>query len=335
MARPVSVRVQPRKTAPWSQACAVPALAALACAGCAGPQSSLDPAGDEAGRVAELFWMMCAGGAAILALVVAVALYATYGKRAPHGERFAYGFVVGAGILLPTLLLSGLLVHGLSLMVRTRAPADPGLRIAVSGEEFWFRVTYERPGRAPVEGANEIRLPLGRRVELALTSPDVIHSFWLPALAGKMDMIPGRTNRLVVEATRPGTYRGACAEFCGSAHALMGFTAMAMEPAEHEAWLDAQAAPAARLGAGAFLRNGCGACHAVRGTEAVSQVGPDLTHLAARPTIGAGLMPNTPENLKRFVAEVDRLKPGARMPGFRMLPADELEAIVAYLGTLR
>lgn len=279
--------------------------------------------------------MMCAGGAAILALVVAVALYATYGKRAPHGERFAYGFVVGAGILLPTLLLSGLLVHGLSLMVRTRAPADPGLRIAVSGEEFWFRVTYERPGRAPVEGANEIRLPVGRRVELALTSPDVIHSFWLPALAGKMDMIPGRTNRLVVEATRPGTYRGACAEFCGGAHALMGFTAMAMEPADHEAWLDTQAAPASRLGAGAFLRNGCGACHAVRGTEAVSQVGPDLTHLATRPTIGAGLMPNTPENLKRFVAEIDCLKPGARMPGFRMLPADELDAIVAYLGTLR
>lgn len=332
MARAVSVRAHGRKPAHWSQACSA---AALAFGGCAGPQSSLDPSGDEAGRVAELFWLMCAGGAAILALVLGIALYATYGKSRPHGERFAHGFVVVAGILLPILVLAGLLVHGLSLMVRARAPADPGLRIAVSGEEFWFRVAYERPGQGPVESANEIRLPVGRRVELALTSPDVIHSFWLPALAGKMDMIPGRTNRLVIEATRPGTFRGACAEFCGSSHALMAFTAVAMEPADYEAWLAREAAPAAARDAAAFLRNGCGACHAVRGTEAVSQVGPDLTHLAARPTIGAGLMANTPENLRRFVAEVDRLKPGARMPGFRMLPAGELDAIVAYLGRLR
>src|SRR5690606_16989244 len=145
------------------------------------------------------------------------------------------------------------------------------------------------PGGAPVESANELRLPVGQRVELQLTSPDVIHSFWVPALAGKMDMIPGRTNRLVLEPSRTGRFRGVCAEYCGASHTFMAFTVEVREPAAFEAWLTQQAAPAHTTeedeGAALFLKNGCGACHTVRGTPAAGRVGPDLTHFASRPTL--------------------------------------------------
>lgn len=260
---------------------------------CSGPQSALDPAGDEAGQVADLFWLMLIGSGVIWTAVIGTAVYATHLKRAPVSDAFALRFVIGGGIVVPVLVLAALLFHGLSLMPRFRAPGHGNLKIAASGEQFWFRIRYERPGAEPVESANEIRVPVGRRVEIALTSPDVIHSFWIPTLAGKTDMIPGRVNRLVVEATRPGTFRGACAEFCGPSHALMAFTVVAMEEAAYTAWLVAQSAPAEPAEeSAAFLRNGCGACHTIRGTQARGRVGPDLTHLASRATIGAGTLMN-------------------------------------------
>src|SRR5690606_10957177 len=142
------------------------------------------------------------------------------------------------------------------------------LRLAVSGEQWWWRVRYELPGGVAVISANEIRLPTGRRAELILDSPDVIHSFWVPPLGGKMDMIPGRTTRLVVEPERVGRFRGACAEFCGASHALMAFTVEVMAPADFDAWLAAEARPAAapqseaaRRGAALFVDVGCGVCH--------------------------------------------------------------------------
>jgi cytochrome c oxidase subunit 2 len=193
-----------------------------------------------------------------------------------------------------------------------------------------------------VETANELRLPVGARVELQLSSPDVIHSFWVPSIAGKMDMIPGRLTRLALEPTQTGVFRGACAEYCGASHALMAFVVVVVEPGEFEAWLAAQALaaaspadPLAARGQQAFVAHGCTACHTIRGTEAAGAIGPDLTHVGSRLQIGAATLPNVPEALMRWIAQTDRIKPGVHMPAFRTLGPDDLSALAAYLLSLR
>jgi cytochrome c oxidase subunit 2 len=172
----------------------------------------------------------------------------------------------------------------------------------------------------------------------------VIHAFWVPSLAGKIDMIPGRINRLALEPTRTGRFRGVCAEYCGTSHALMAFDVVVVEKAEFARWLAAQQSPAAptadaapqvELGRQRFLANGCAACHAVRGTEARGMIGPDLTHVGSRRTLGAGTIPNEPGGFARWLEETDRVKPGVLMPHFRMLPRGEREALVAYLEALQ
>jgi cytochrome c oxidase subunit 2 len=308
---------------------------ALLLAGCSGPQSALDPAGHEASEVFTLFWVMLAGAVLIWAAVIGAAVFGSRFQKQPLGERAGLRIILWAGAVIPTVVLAALLVFGLRLMPVLRA-AEPALRIEVSGEQYWWRVTYLGPDGTRIESANELRLPVGRAVELVLTSADVIHSLWVPALAGKMDLIPGRTNRLVLRPERTGIYRGACAEFCGRSHALMAFPVVVMEPAEFDAWLARETVPALPGGdSGAFLASGCGGCHTVRGTEAAGTIGPDLTHLADRRTIGAGILPNTPENLKRFIADTERVKPSVRMPSFGMLPPADIEAIAAYLGSLK
>jgi cytochrome c oxidase subunit 2 len=311
---------------------------AVGLAGCSGQQSALSPAGEGAERLAGLFWVMAAGAAIIWTLVVGVAVYASRVRPGPHSERAASALLLWGGVVFSTAVLSGLLIYGLMLMPDLRAPGD-GLKIAVSGEQWWWRVRYLMPGRdAPVESANEVRLPLGQRVELELTSPDVIHSFWIPPLGGKVDMIPGRRTRLVLEPTRTGEFRGACAEFCGTSHALMAFSVVVLEDRAFEDWLTDEAAaateptsPAATLGQELFLQVGCGGCHTVRGTEADGTIGPDLTHLASRATLGAGTLPNTCDALVRWIGHTEAVKPGVRMPSFGALPDEHVEAIATYL----
>ncbi|MGH6916308.1 MAG: cytochrome c oxidase subunit II [Geminicoccaceae bacterium] len=304
---------------------------------CSGPQSALDPAGEGAERIAGLFGIMLGGAALIWLLVIGAVVYAIRTPRR-HGERAASALLLWGGLVVPTMLLAGLLTYGLALMADLRAPGD-GPKIAVSGEQWWWRVDYRMPGRdTPVSSANEVRLPQGQRVEIELTSPDVIHAFWIPSIAGKVDMIPGRTNRLVVEPTRTGTFRGACAEFCGESHALMAFSVEVMEPAGFEQWLAQQAedavapaTPLAARGQELFEQVGCGACHAVRGTAAQGTIGPDLTHLASRATLAAGILPNEREALVRWITQAETIKPGSHMPSFGALPAEHVEAIAAYL----
>lgn len=291
--------------------------------------------------MAGLFWIMALGGFAIWLAVAALLVYATRPARRTFSERAAGRLIFWGGVVFPSATLLALLCYALWLMPGLRPFAHPdagALRIEVSGRQFWWRVVYRPAGGAPVVSANEVRLPVGRRVELALTSADVIHSFWIPALGGKMDMIPGRTNRLSLTATKPGTYRGPCAEYCGTSHALMAFSAVAMAPGDFDGWLAAQAAPAAEAngeGAKLFMRNGCGACHRIDGTEAQGIIGPDLSHLGSRETIGAGTLDNTQEAIARFIAAPDRIKPGSKMPAFRMLPPEEIVAIASYLKALR
>ncbi len=309
--------------------------------GCSGPQSTLDPAGYEAHQVADLFWAMLLGGGMIWVIVVGLTIYATKVNPKRHGEGVGKGLIIGGGVVLPSIVLAILLITGLALMPDLRAGGE-GLRLKVSGEQWWWRVHYlPEDGGEPIETANEIRLPVGERIELELSSPDVIHSFWIPSLAGKLDLIPGRTNRLVLEPTEIGTFRGVCAEFCGASHALMAFSVVVMSKEAFKAWLAKEAAPADEFdhpllsdGQRLFIETGCGACHAIRGTSAAGKLGPDLTHVGGRETLGAGTLPNNAGTLAGWIANVQTLKPDARMPSFGILNGDELRAIAAYLDHL-
>ena len=319
---------------------AIAVLANCACA-CAGPQSALDPAGRDAASIADLFTVMTVGALVVWTAVVAIAIY-TIRVGAPHSERAASLLIIGGGVAAPTIVLGALIAYGMPLVPTILTPGtDGGLVVHVTAKQWWWRMEYETPaGR--IETANELRLPVGERVELRLASPDVIHSFWVPALAGKMDMIPGRVTRLALEPTETGTFRGACAEYCGASHALMAFSVTVTERAEFQTWLDAQgraAAPptadVAILGQTAFMANGCSACHTIRGTSAVARIGPDLTHVGSRARIAAETLPNQPAALIRWITLSDQVKPGVHMPPFRALPDDQLTALAAYLGTLR
>jgi cytochrome c oxidase subunit II len=305
--------------------------------------STLDPAGRAAEQIAELFVWMAVGGFVIWGATIGLTIYAIYARYEPHDERRQKLLIVGGGIVFPTVTLTGLLIYGLSLLPELVAPAPAGsMKITVFGEQWWWRVQYFAAENEVIELANELRLPVGETVELNLESKDVIHSFWIPSLGGKVDMIPGRKTRLVLTPTRTGVFRGVCAEFCGSAHALMSFDVVVSEKKELTDWLTAQQQLARepvesleRTGRDLFLANGCGACHAIRGTAARGVLGPDLTHAGSRESLGAGMMANERGTFERWILEPDVLKPGVHMPAFNMLARDEVGAIAAYLESLK
>jgi cytochrome c oxidase subunit II len=317
------------------------ACALMIAVGCAGPQSALDPAGRAAARIAVLFWWMTGGALFIWLAVVVLALYASR-AREPHSVELARRFIVWGGAVLPIVVLAGLLSYGLAIMPSTLARAPQGsLRVLVTGEQWWWRVRYLPADGPPVDLANEIRLPVGEPVEFRLESRDVIHSFWIPALGGKADMIPGRQTRLLLEPTRTGLFRGVCAEYCGSSHAFMSFSVVVQEKQDFDRWLARQAEavpprgrPIAEKGAELFLTHGCGACHTIRGTSADGLVGPDLTHVGGRLTLGAGRLPNGPDEFRRWISHVDELKPKVLMPDFAALETTDLQALAAYLDSL-
>jgi len=318
----------------------VPLLLLLS-AGCSGRQSALSPASDDARQLADLFWWMVAGAAVIWLSVVGLSAYA-YLRPVAHPRRPAAVLIIGGGTLFPTIALTALLSYGLSLLPALTAPAPAGsLQINVIGEQWWWRVKYERPGGEVVELANEIHLPVGEPVQFTLQSADVIHSFWIPSLGGKMDMFPGRTTYLSLRPTEIGVYRGACAEYCGGSHALMNFDVVVESRDDFDRWIEHQtelasepASDESRKGRQLFLANGCGACHVVRGATATGKVGPDLTHVGSRLTIAAGALSNETESFQRWIKDAERVKPDVIMPAFSMLASDELAAIAAYLKEL-
>lgn len=301
-----------------------------------------DPAGAEAREVLELFWLLLAGAAIIWVLVVGGTWYAVRWRPRQHTVRTGQRLILYGGVVVPTALLAALAVIGLLLMTELRsAPAERVIRVV--GEQFWWRVQYlDGEGSVLLETANHIVLPKDQVTELRLVTADVIHSFWVPALAGKMDMIPGRTNRLVLEPERTGTFRGQCAEFCGESHALMALRVRVTGLPEYQDWLRGQREPAreprdpaARRGRATFLAYGCGACHRVRGTPADGRIGPDLTHLAGRARLAAETLPNDSQALLAWLRHPDSVKPGSRMPAFHMLERRELADLVSYLRSLR
>lgn len=310
----------------------------LALAGCGGMQSALSPAGREAETLASLFWVMLVGAVVIWIAVNGLFLYVTRLNPKPMSGRVAEGIIIGGGIVFPLFVLLGLLAYSLPLMQTQREPGD-GLVVRVTGEQWWWRVEYrDADGEAVVVSANEIVLPVGERTDVMLTSDKVIHSFWIPALAGKMDMFPGRETRLALEPTEAGEFRGQCAEFCGASHALMAFRAVTMPRPEFDAWLAAQREPAvrpdtplARAGEAVFMAEGCGACHAVRGTAAVGRYGPDLTHVGSRRSLGAAVLDNDPRGFRRWIRHTGLVKPDVDMPTYDHLDDASLDALAHYL----
>lgn len=305
-------------------------------------QSALAPAGEEAARVALLSWILFAGAAVIFVIVLAALGLAIAGPERTRRWLRAEAAIRFWGIAFPAVTLVVLLGYGLWLMRETIAsPRQAEMRIEVTGEQFWWRVAYDGPAGTPVAEANEIRIPVGVEVEFVLRSADVIHSFWVPSLGGKLDMIPGRTNRMRLKAERPGTYRGQCAEYCGTAHAQMALEIVAVPQPEFDAWLAAAENPPApagevvERGAALFLASGCSACHAVRGTQAAGMIGPDLSRIGGRRFLAAATFPNTAENLVRFVAEPAALKPGSLMPPFAIFSGEARQALASYLASLK
>jgi cytochrome c oxidase subunit 2 len=222
------------------------------------------------------------------------------------------------------------------------ATSDDALRIRLTGKQWWWQIEYEDPNPSQsFTTANELHVPVGRPVTLTLLANDVIHSFWVPNVAGKMDLIPGRTNTLSFTVQKAGTYRGQCAEFCGLQHAHMALLLIAQSPADFERWRAGEHAdapmpddPEQTHGMEVFLRSGCVACHSIRGTPASGLLGPDLTHVGARATLASGTLPNTRGNLQGWIADPQGIKPGTQMPRLE-LTATDLNAVTAYLAGLK
>lgn len=298
-------------------------------------------AGDAAQTIETVTWVLIGGG---LLIFIGVMLLLAWSLRTRASTVRPRLWVIGGGVVFPALVLTALFVWVLPRMPAWKpVPPSDALIVTVNAHMWWWEVRYRDPATgADVRTANEIRIPVGRPVYFALTSADVIHSFWVPQLAGKMDMLPGRMQHLLVTAKEPGVWRGQCAEFCGAQHAQMALHVVGLEPQAFDAWLAAQARPAPapasarqELGRTAFVENRCNACHTVRGVSEQSRLGPDLTHFGSRLHLGAGMLANTPEGRERWLTHIQQIKTGARMPSYDRLDPATLDALGDWLGSLQ
>jgi cytochrome c oxidase subunit II len=318
-----------------------------------GAHDTLTPGGSDAAAIATLWWIFLAISVVVyLAVIAALVIAMRRARRGTAAEpaqrlrsddrsRLVIGAAMSATLLVLLVMLAGDFVVGRGVLGE-HAPAGSPLRIRITAHQFWWQIDYEDADpSAAIATANELTVPTGRPVELVLSSHDVIHSFWLPAISGKKDLIPGITNSMRFSVNQPGRYEGQCAEFCGYQHANMRTSMNAVSPDQFSKWQKQQREPSAppgderaRRGRDVFLNSSCIACHSVRGTPAAATVGPDLTHFAGRRTIAAGPYPNTAEWLAAWISSPQRLKPGTSMPA-TPLPPEDLAAVVHYLGSLK
>ncbi|HWI15774.1 MAG TPA: cytochrome c oxidase subunit II [Burkholderiales bacterium] len=321
---------------------------------CAPFQSALEPAGQQAARVHDLWTLMLVMCTVVgVAIVVAMLIAVWRAPRAsastppeaeltrrpePRLASWVIGSVTASVIGLFVLLVASVVTD----RTIARLPLDQAVVIEVTGHQWWWEVRYDNNDPTQIfTTANEMHVPVGKPVMVKLQSSDVIHSLWIPNLAGKKDLIPGHTLTLTFRADKPGTYRSQCAEFCGFQHANMALTVTAESAEEYGRWLQAQLKPAAEpatpeelRGKEVFLGSTCPMCHAVQGTTALARRAPDLTHLASRPTLAAGTVPNTRGHLAGWIVDPHSIKPGVNMPS-NTLPPQDLQALLAYLGNLR
>ncbi|MDQ6937410.1 MAG: cytochrome c oxidase subunit II [Actinomycetota bacterium] len=313
-----------------------------ALAGCgSGSPSALDPAGFGADRVAGLWWFLLTLAVVVCAVVITWALVAIVRRRGPDvvPRPGGHRVVVVAGVVVPAVVLTGIYLLGLRDMTALQQPAGPtAATIDVIGHQWWWEVRY--PERSVVT-ANEMHIPVGAVVHVRLQTADVNHSFWVPQLTPKTDLVAGRINDTWLKADRIGTFRGQCAEYCGLQHAHMAFLVVAQSAGDYARWLDGQAGPApgtaqaasdpqVARGEQVFVSSSCASCHSVAGTSAQGRVGPDLTHLADRTTLAAGTTPNTAGYLSGWISNSQSIKPGNLMPPQPLSP-DDLRAVVAFL----
>ncbi|AUD05879.1 cytochrome c oxidase subunit II [Spirosoma pollinicola] len=306
--------------------------------------SIFSPASYEAGEIYSLTIYFIIAAMAVLLVVIGLLIYVVVKFRAKPGDgeprQFTGNKVVESFMIgIPTLMVGGFFLLTARTMKHILPPA-PNRQpdVVITGHQFWWEARY--PGTKAIV-ANEIHLPVGRRILMHVAASDVIHDWWVPELGPKMDAIPGRTNHLWVTIRKPGVYEGACSEFCGAQHAWMRIRVVAESEVDYRQWLSQRGQNAvtptdvaAQTGAAFFNRQTCGSCHRIRGTAAQGNVGPDLTHFASRKTMLAGMMPNNRDNLHRWLHDPQAVKPGSLMPRF-IYPKDSLNVLVAYLSTLK
>ena len=322
----------------------VAGAAALASACSGNPPSTLDPKGSGAERIAGLTYLLLwISAGAFVIVCIGLALSIIRGRNKPDDVdksevRWGGPFILISGGIIPAVILAGVFVISVrDQALLSKAAGDSVMTIDVVGHLWWWEARY--PNGAVT--ANEIHIPVGETVRLRLTTDDVIHSFWVPQLQAKTDMINGHVNYMSLDADEPGRYRGQCAEFCGLEHAKMLFYVVAEPRPVFDRWVENEAldvaapfTPTAEEGERVFLDGSCAGCHAIRGTEADETLGPDLTHLATRKTLASGIMPNTAANLEELILHPQVVKPGITMPP-TSLSDDELSALVEYLQQLR
>jgi len=316
-------------------------------------QSVLHPAGADAAIIHQFTWVLFVGGTLIFVFVMALLALAMRRQARPIRPAI---WIFGAGIAFPVMVLTALLAWSTwrSAQLAPQTSHD-ALTISVTGKMWWWEVRYRDPTtNREIITANEIHIPVGESVYLGMTASDVIHSLWVPSLAGKRDMIPGRVTGLTLRADKAGVYRGQCAEYCGEQHARMAFHVIALPRAEFDAWLARQAQPALpadttvlQRGRDAFLAQQCQACHTIRGVTDVppfseqariadtSRLGPDLTHVGSRREIAAGTLRNHRGTLAGWIADPQAIKPGVFMPPSQDLDGETLRALATYLEHLK
>ena len=316
-------------------------------AGCHGVLSTLDPATPESSRLAHLTWVLVVVAAIVFVAVTGI-LFAAIRRHRGEGSGIDLASVstrpvLVGGAVVPAAILLATFIAALGAMREYPIDRSQAITVRVIGHQWWWDVEYlDASGSTIFHTANEIHVPVGRPVRVLLNSADVIHSFWVPALHGKIDLIPGDTNEVRFTASRPGVYRGECAEFCGLQHAHMGFMVVADDPARFDAWAAGQrsdaAAPddsASRAGMFAVTNGACAACHTIRGTTARGAIGPDLTHVGSRRTLAAGTLANNAASMEAWITDAGRLKPGTTMPSLREFSGSQLREMAAYLRQLR
>jgi cytochrome c oxidase subunit 2 len=307
--------------------------------------SSFHPQGPAAEHISALWWLLFGLAAFVYVIVLGIMLYAFFrsrqdARRNAWFNRNGRYLIIGGGVILPAIILTVIYGFTLTTLNALNAPATAApLTIEITGHQWWWEVNYPQQD---VTTANEIHIPVGEPVTLQLTSDDVIHSFWVPELHGKRDLIPGRTNTFWLQADEPGEYWGLCAELCGVQHAKMLLVVVAKSPADLGDWLERQAQPAvapaeesAQRGFEVFMEANCDECHIIRGTEASGELGPDLTHFADRLTLGAGAARNSRGSLAGWIVNPHGLKPGNLMPAAADISGEDLQALLAYLETLQ